>query len=339
MTSPFVPVKQGNAQESAIQKILKQGVALASSTATVASTTASSVISKTTSLATPETSNYLLKVVFYFLLFALSIFIILLLVHYTYKPIFQFVPGGKGIIPIPGVSDDKVYWNTKKQPSPENRVPLLTDEDLASYPFINNFSFSVDIFLRKIIQTTSTNRLILYKTHRYGTDVGTTNSISTAPSSTNLSITNMLSYYSSKASMILYIDESNNLILTFFSGPSATQISSRPIQNVPIGIPFRISCVVEEKTITLYLNGKQVSQIVKNSPLSLNTSNSLPSNTQHFYSAPSWTNLPSKSIYVQNLHIWPRPLTHPEVENSSPALARKEDFDLPKEELNQQCAN
>lgn len=335
MTTPFVPVKQGNAQESAIQKILKQGAAIASSTAIVASNAASSVVSKSTSLATPESGNYLLKLIFYFLLFALAIFVVLLLVHYTYKPIFQFIPGGKGFIPIPGISDDQVYWNTKKQPIPESRAPLLTDVDLASYPFINNFSFSIDIYLRNLIKTTSTNRLILYKTYRYGTDVSIRNGISTPPSNTQ----NMLQYYASKTSMILYLDESNNLILTFFSGPTASQISSKPIQNVPIGQPFRISCVVEDKTITLYLNGKQVSQIVNSSPISLNTSNSIASNTQHFYSAPSWTNLPSKSIYVQNLHIWPRTLTYPEVVNASPALARKEDFDLPKEELNQQCAN
>ena len=99
---------QTNLRPSAIQEILGR----AGSVVTNAKSTISNTVS---SISGPETGSYILKVIYYLLMYSFFIFLILLLVHFTVKPIFRFVPGGKGIIGVPGTSDDKVYWNDRKQ--------------------------------------------------------------------------------------------------------------------------------------------------------------------------------------------------------------------------------
>ena len=90
-----------------------------------------------------DSGNYVLKVIYYFIMFAFFIFLAALLIHFTYKPIFRFVPGGKGVVGIPGTSDDKVYWNNRKQPPKRDYAPPQNDE-LEAYPFEKNFSFEIE---------------------------------------------------------------------------------------------------------------------------------------------------------------------------------------------------
>ena len=178
-------MSSGNVQLSAIDKILggaRQAVSQASS---YASSTA-------TYYASEENGNFMLKVLFYLLMYAFVVFLIMVLINYSFTPIFKFSPGGAGILTIPAMNDSIVYWNKGLTP-PEERVPLETDS-LASYEFENNFSLSVDLYIRAIPKTASEKkRLILYKTYQYGNSLGTagtasvsygSSGISTAPTST-----------------------------------------------------------------------------------------------------------------------------------------------------------
>lgn len=292
--------------------------------------------------ATGENGNYTLQVLFYLFMYAFIIFLVLVLVHFTITPVFKFTPGAAGLIGIPASTDDKVYWKDKKQPLSEDCVPKEAD-NLASYDFINNFSFSLDLYVRKIADTNANARVILYKTFRYGNDLSTpiASPLTAGPASTDV----LERYMSSRSSMYMYLTDTNDLGVTFFCSSAdgtGTPYSIKQIANIPFYTPFRITCVVENKTFTVYLNGKQTFQRIVPSAITLNSSFTPPagvSNTnQRFYAPPAWADSPTKTIFLQNFHIWPRAITYAEVQQAQPALARKEDFGMSKEAGSTSCS-
>jgi hypothetical protein len=311
------------------------------------------------SYTTPETGNYFLHVLFYLFLYTFVAFLIAILVHFTITPVFSFVPGSPGIIRVPAQNDSLVYWKNGKQPLPESRVPLQGDS-LSNHMFDNNFSFSLDIYARKITDSDS-NRLILYKTHLYGPDlkppVNAPFSITAAATNAGLAAaagqatpvaasgsttlaaptSDLLSTMSGVSSMIMFLTSSNDLVVTFFSGLTGTNYSCAPIKNIPLYTPFRITVVVEKTVFTVYLNGKQTFQRVLPSPLTLNSSNSLNTKSQYFYAAPQWANNPTQTIFVQNLQLWPRAITYDEVKVAQPSLASVASFNAPVETGSGQC--
>lgn len=274
---------------------------------------------------TEEGGNYILKTLFYLVLYAFLLFLILILVHFTIRPVFRFVPGGKGYIGVPGTTDDIVTWNDKRQPLPSSSAPKESD-NLAVYPFINNFSFSIDLYVRRLIDTDRKNRIIIFKTGRR------TSELPAPPPSTSL-----VDYMADNSSLIMYLTDTNDLVVTMFSGGAPTQYASPYIKNVPLYTPFRVSVVVEDKTFTVYLNGKQTFQRVAPTPLTLNTKTAQLTGQQRFYSPPAWADSPTKSIFLQNFHLWPRAISYDEVLQAQPALARAEDFDLPPEPTGGSC--
>jgi hypothetical protein len=255
---------------------------------------------------------------FYVFLYTFLLFLVLVLVHFTIKPVFKFTPGSAGLIRVATPTDDKVYWNAKAQPPPADRVPKEGDS-LASFDFTNNFSFSVDLYVRRMTDTAPNKRIILYKTYKYeGSEEPA--GLSTGPVADAVRET----FMQSKCSMYMYLSDTNNLGLTFFAGPNGTAYSIKEIDNIPFYTPFRVTAVVEDKTFTMYINAKQTFQRVVPSTLSLNSVGGLPTANQRFYAPPSWAN--SQTVFLQNFHVWPRAISYPEVQEAQPALARKEDF-------------
>ena len=319
-----------NVQVQAIRNILQNTASNLKGLGTAISSTTSNSFSTITS---PETGSFILNMLFYIVLYAFVIFLLLALVHYTMYPIFKFRPGQKGLILIPSMGDNQVYWNNRKQPPPLSAVPVNPDDPLVDYPFINNFSFSIDLFIRRLSVTDTRNRLILAKANASlspavappNTNTTAAHPLSLGPNTSQ----DLITYAKAKTSMIMYFGDNNDLNLVFFSGTQSIEIPITPLQNIPLNTPFRICVVVEEKLVTIYLNGKQAFQRTSSSTITLNTGSAQQTSPQKFYSAPSWSELPMKSIYVQNFNLWPRPLSHPEVAEASPALAKKEDFGLP----------
>ena len=291
-----------------------------------------------TSATSEGAGSYFLQVLFYLVIYMSILFLVAIFIHYSITPIFRFTPGGKGFVPVPGAqSDNIVYWNTVKLLPPESRVPLANDA-LSSYLFENSFSFSVDLYVRKLTDTQAGKRLILFKTFTYGPDLkinGPTPS-QTATLSDPASA-DMVSTLSSMCSMIMYLTTTNDLVITFFSGPSATNYSCSPITNIPLYTPFRISVIVEKNTFTVYLNGKQTFQRVVPGSIALNSSNGLPTLSQSFYAYPAWATAPNQTVFLHNFNVWSRAIAYSEMLSAQPALARAADFDMPAELNNQTC--
>jgi hypothetical protein len=300
-----------------------------------------------TTVSSPETANSILQLAFYLVLYSAILFLVLLLVHYTITPVFRFIPGSKGIIPIYTNVDSGVYWNQKTPLASLTKAPIDGDS-LASYPFANDFSFSIDLYVRKLTDSNASNRILLIKAPNSGT-VNTKNIKGGAVSDSELkdicnslpttvtefmpdstTATNVLDKFKAKASMIMYLTEVNDLVVSFFVGSGATEYSSKPIQNIPLYEPFRVSVVVESKLFTIYLNGKQAFQRVLPVSIVQNTKDGLIADKDKFYSAPSWAGI-SNTVFLQNLILTPRVLTYNEVIEAQPALALSEDFGAEKE--------
>jgi hypothetical protein len=264
------------------------------------------------------TSSYFMQVLFYLFLYMFVAFVVAIFIHFSITPVFSFTPGGKGLLSIPGAGSDYVYWNRRVQPDPKVAVPSPMDR-LASYDFTNSFSMCFDLLLTRITNDSlASNRLVLYKTNAYPTS-------SPAPSAPP-SGTVMTDYMNTTvgASMIVYVTDTNDLVVTFFCLGNL-QYSCAPIRNLPIDTPFRVSLVVEKNSFTTYLNARQVSQKIVPGSISLNPVNTSPG-AQRFYAAPEWASLPSQTVYIQNLHIWPYVISYPEVQAAQPSLAGPTDF-------------
>ncbi len=280
-----------------------------------------------TSYTSSESGSYMLEVLFYFVVWAFVAFLILTLVHFTVTPVFRFNSGDKGLIGVPLAGDDKIYWTNKTQPGAEDATVPLATENLATYPFDNNFTMSVDLYLRNITETVVNKRLIFIKAEK-GVDL-----------TTGISTTSLKDYLKDRTSMAVYLNDNNNLQVIFFSGPTSTEYASRPIENIPIGSPFRLTISCETKSFTVYINGKQAFQrftaadIVRNS----NSSAQSTDTRQVFHSLPLQFQNP-RIAYFQNLHLWPRALTATEVQTAMPNLAKESDFDLPPDINSGSCA-
>lgn len=349
-TAPVAAAPQTiDTQISAYQTILGMAPTIPGARAAQAYAT-SAASSAATYVSDPSTSSYILHVLLYVFLYLFILFLILLCVHYSITPVFQFTPGSSGIVPISVAADDKIYWTDKHQPPPETRVPLESDA-IAKYSFENDFTVSVDLYLRRPIDSAANRRILFYKTYRYGSGTGVEGGAAPVPAPTSTTSTALIApaegtelsaSMASMCSMMAYLGGGeNDLYVVLYSGEA--QYSSKPIKNVPTYKPFRLSVIVESTLFTVYINEKQVFQRIVPGGIKLNNNVSLPSVTvlatpQFFYSPPSWTDEPTKTIFLQNFHVWPRAISYSELKAANPSLAAEADFDLPVESGSSSCS-
>jgi len=79
--------------------------------------------------------------------------IILLLVHYFIRPIFQMSPGGAGFIPVPGLNDNEVFWKVKTILAPIDDIKTAVSK--VSF----NWSMTLDIVIKNPMSLGTANRV------------------------------------------------------------------------------------------------------------------------------------------------------------------------------------
>ena len=322
-----------NTQVATIQEILGQLGATGKQAVATISTAASSAAA---SSFTPETGNYMLRVLYYFFMYALVIFTVLLLIHFTVTPVFKITPGGKGVIGVPGVDrGNKVYWNERTQPPRADKVPKANDT-LSGSMFLNEFSFSVDLLVRRVPQTNTNNRIIMWMGNRCTESSGSSCSdLVLAAPSTNQTLDAYLAA-ATNMSMVMYLTETNDLVVSFYttgSNSTNTWFPCRPIRNIPLYTPFRVGVIVEKRIFTVYLNNQQAFQRVVPNDLG-----AVRTQTQAFYTAPVWAQNPRQTAFVQNLIVWDRAIQYSELKDAQPALATVPDFDAPTDPDDTSCS-
>jgi hypothetical protein len=335
-TVPATNMSAASAFTRAAEILGRAGSTLQTAAQSTFPSATAAVSSSVVSTFTPENGRSVLSTVYYALLFLLLIFIILTIVNYTITPIFSFAPGQPGILSVPGsMSDDELFWDSSL-PHENDYRPRLLDK-LSMYNFKNNFSASVDCYLPILSGIPIHKRILFFKT-----SVGISNTDSSGAfwsgytlSSTQKTLNSVRGFLNpstgpSKVSMVAYVDEENKLTVDFFDSQKSP-ISLGPIENVPTSTPFRVSIVAHETLLELYINGRLAVSRTLTSPLS-----SPISGKEVFYPPPqSWristsTAIPGScsvsaaasgiGMKIFNLHLWPRPLSAPEVLHMSPSL-------------------
>jgi hypothetical protein len=231
-----------------------------------------------------------LQYIYYFLAFTLLVVLLLVLIHFTIKPIFRTRPGAPGYISMPGSDDSEVFW--KKI----NEIVTLQDIDTPLQSKFQNYSVIFDINIDNPTSNTDYPRILftrgemLPKPTQPYTDRDTILSI--APN----------------FNLILYLDRLTNdlniAVQTSMSsgaqsGAVQVLVENITIENLPVRKPIRIGIMVGNGVLEVYLNGYLARTKTFNNPMRAIMGPVQPPNDA----------ILSSTARVRNLRMWGRPLS------------------------------
>lgn len=232
--------------------------------------------------------------------FAIALFIVFLaltVIHYAITPIFSFVPGDGGVVPLPTTKDGQLVW-TKAPPAADvsaNVIRILP----------HTFTIQQDIYMDNELNLSNRKRIFFYRA---------SSPVIVNPNQAE----NLLTQYP-ESNLFMYLSpNTNDLIVTAVTKKSNNDLvleSSPTLLNVPIKQVIRLTVVFLPQVLEVYLNGKlHGTHTFIHTPLTTAT---------NFYSTPDAFR---SSVRVMNFKYWDRPLSAVEIKNSSPPLADKSLF-------------
>jgi hypothetical protein len=218
-------------------------------------------------------------------------FLVLLIIHYAYTPIFNLSPGDGGVIPLGiGSSDAQLIWTDEPasasvKSSFTNLLPC-------------GFTLQMDLFIDRNLQLSNTERVVLYRANK-----------PVVPDTTGAK-TIVQNYPETNLTIYLQKDTNDLVVSSITQSQSQTFIESAPTMlNAPLKQPFRLTVVYLQNLLEVYVNGRfRGSRVLKNPPL--NT-------ISQFYAAPDAF---QNTIKVMNLCYWNRPLLAREIAKTGPSM-------------------
>jgi hypothetical protein len=231
------------------------------------------------------------RIVSYVLAILLVVIILLLFINYFITPIFKLKPGGPGIIPIPGFDDGQLYWNkTSAGMIPNDKLPIVSQ----TY----NYTINLDVFIENPLQFSKHPRLFFSR-----------GAIPNKHPSGD-TLLGLLMNYNLIAALL---PDTNDIIVSVLN--QNTNEENVIISNVPVQQPFRLTMVVMEQALEVYING----QLIK---------------TRTFLAPPKDVKgdiypamgIEANIIKLKNLKIWSRLLTTGEIREATPTLGSPSDF-------------
>jgi len=229
-------------------------------------------------------SSGVLQFLFYFIVIVIVILLLLIIINYTLFPIFKVRPGGRGVIPIPGSNDEKLYWTDI------NKIATIQDTDLGSQ--VDNWSMMLDIQVDNPTVNTQFPRVLFARG-----PVPTTEPTNYTENDTILDI-------NPSFNVIMYLHPLiNDLYITVQTtsndGNSTIMLESAVIPNVPVGKSIRLGLMVGSRSFEVYING----YLGKTKTFPGSISN-ITGNFQ-----PPKSSIIASTARVMNLRIWKRVLT------------------------------
>jgi hypothetical protein len=226
---------------------------------------------------------------FYLSITAFVIFLLLIIVHYTYTPIFSFSAGDGGYIKLAsGVADSQIAW--EDEPPGSTLITKFTN----ILPC--GFTVSVDVFIDKDLSLSNMERMILYRGKR-----------TVVPDKTKTLQANY-----SESNLLIYLqNDTNDLVVSAItSDATGTFVESAPtVLNVPIRKPFRVTAVYLPNLLEVYMNGRfVVSLVLKGKPLQTAT---------QFLPPPEQF---QQTVKILDVSYWARPLLAREIVAAPPPL-------------------
>ena len=218
----------------------------------------------------------------YFAGIALVITVILVFIHFIITPVFKTAPGGPGFIPLPGYDTGKLYW--------EDDSVRLDDTKTVLNGMTKNYTLALDLFVENPMAFSNKPRVLFY---RGGAAAG---------SSSAAGISGVIGDYN--IAMALAAD-TNDLIVSVLN--SANNEENVLLPNVPVQKAFRVSVVLHDRAMEVYVNGRLMKTRALAHP---------PKEIIGPFMPPV-----DRIAKVRNLHLWPAVLTPGEIRGAGPKLA------------------
>jgi len=214
----------------------------------------------------------IVQFLFYISTISLVGFLILVMLHFTMFPVFSFLPGSSGMIPI-------TVPTNRQQAFIKSIAPADVSAEFNNIlPF--QYTVSFDAFVKGDFVTQTAPRILLYNSTNALTMTATDTIDTVAKTGTNI---------------IVYLDSQiNDLYVRIMTG-ATTHIESPAIKNIPLRTPFRVTLMVSSVLLEVYLNGAlQQTVPLKNTPPTTTTNSK-------FFGPPV---LVQQAVSVMNISYW-----------------------------------
>lgn len=233
-------------------------------------------------------SSGVLQYLYYFILVLIIGLFLLVLVNYTLYPIFRTRPGGKGIIPLPGTDDSKLFWNNI------NDIKSIKENDTPLGTLTQDWSMLLDVQIDNPTSQTNYPRILF------------TRGATLVPPTEPWKDSDTLLTLNPNFNICFWLERmTNDLNISIQTSSEDNQPNSVPfvetiqIPNVPVGKGTRFGVMIGSRVIEVYVNG----YLVKSKTLS-KAPKAVVGDLQ-----PPLNNIVSSVARVGNLRVWGRPLS------------------------------
>lgn len=231
------------------------------------------------------------RIVVYLLSILFVVLIILLFIHFFVTPIFKLRPGSPGIISVPGWDDGKLFWE-------KGVSGMIKNENLPIQSLYYGYSLNLDIFIQNPMQFSTHPRILFSR-----------GAVMKQKPSGDL----LLSVMDNYNLVIALLPDTTDMIVSVLN--KNNQMENVIIPNIPVQDPFRVSIVVMEQALEVYINGHLMKTRSFDAP---------PKDVKgDIYPA---SGVETNLAKLRNLKIWARVLTTPEIRDASPKLSTKDEM-------------
>jgi hypothetical protein len=237
----------------------------------------------------------------------LVFFIILLIVHFTVKPIFSFSDDDDGFIPLGYRSDGQLTWTDG---------PVAADLSGNVTKIIPcGITIQQDIYIENESVVSNQRRIFFYR------------STSPLPNIVDDPSKDLIKQFPESNLIMYLLPNTNDLTVSAITQKKDKFYieSAQTILNVPVKQTFRLTVVLYQQAIEVYINGNLSGTKAFRYPVRMTSG--------YFFGAP---NLYRLSVRTMNFKYWDRTLQAREISRSTPALASMTSFNPPS--LNGACA-
>ena len=237
------------------------------------------------------------------------IFLILVFIHYTMFPIFALSVNDPGVVLIPISSDrelsykkDGIATSTKRRGTDTGNAA-----NTSTLPACSNYTIGLDILINGGLTPITYPNVLLYR------DVYTlTDATVAGRTGANAATKTTLHTKYPNTNILVWLDkETNNLNVTLVikdTGLNEKLQHLPSIENVPLNKKFRLTIVLADSFIEVYVNGGlQRSMQITGNLKSISTSTA----PTDFY--PPITSYAVGGVQISNMSMWPRVITSKEI--------------------------
>lgn len=227
----------------------------------------------------------------------LVLFILLLIVHFTVKPIFSFKDDDDGFIPLGFRSDGQLTWT---------QGPVAADVKADVTKILPcGFTIQQDVYIDTESVVSNQRRIFFYR------------SSTPLPNIVDSPTRDLITEFPESNLIMYLLPNTNDLTVSAVTEKDGSFfIESAPtLLNVPIRQTFRLTVVLYQQVIEVYINGN----LSATKAFRFHVRNT----QSDFYGAP---NAYRNSVRTMNFKYWDRTLQAREITKSTPALASNDTF-------------